>query len=587
MICLEINPGNIIRGEKMKKEIEIILNSTHDAMIAVDSKGIITLYNKAAERLTKHDVDDVIGKHITDVVETTRLPYILKTGESELNRKQPLGDINIVTNRMPVRDENGKIIGAVAVFRDITEIVDLAEEITDLKEMKIMFEAIFNSTQDAISVVDQNGIGVLVNPAYTRLTGLSKEDMIGKHCSVDISEGESIHLKVLKSKAPIKGARIKVGPKRKDVIIDAAPMLVGGELRGSVGVIHDLTEIKRLTSELDEAKKIIRNLEAKYTFDDIIGSHEKLVNAIEKAKIAAVTPATVILRGESGTGKELFAHAIHNASNRRYGQFVRVNCAAISEGILESELFGYEAGAFTGALKEGKKGLFEMAHGGTIFLDEIGEIKMSTQAKLLRVLQEKEVVRVGGTKPVTIDVRILAATNVDLEQAVKQGRFREDLYYRLNVIPIRIPSLKEHKRDIYELTRHFIRKYNQEYGRYVTDISKEALEILMEIDWPGNVRELENHIGRAIINMKFNETIIKSYHLPQNIEKNRKKPISNDFDIIEKEKDTFSLEEVVQKVEKEYIDRILKKNKYNKTKTAKEMKVSIRNLYYKIKKYGL
>lgn len=571
----------------MKKELEIILNSTHDAMIAVDSKGIITIFNKAAERLTKLNSDKVMGRYVEEVIETTRLPYILKTGESELNRKQPLGDINIVTNRMPVKDESGNIIGAVAVFRDITEIVELAEEITDLKEMKIVLEAIFDSTQDAISVVDQYGIGVLVNPAYTRLTGLSKEDVIGKSCLVDISEGESIHLKVLKSKKPIKGARIKVGPKKKDVIIDAAPMLVNGELRGSVGVIHDLTEIKRLTSELDEAKQIIRKLEAKYTFDDIIGSDERLVHAIEKAKIAATTPATVILRGESGTGKELFAHAIHNASNRKHSQFIRVNCAAISESILESELFGYEEGAFTGALKGGKKGLFERAHGGTIFLDEIGEIKMSTQAKLLRVLQEKEIVRVGGTKSVSIDVRVLAATNLDLEKAVKNGEFREDLYYRLNVIPIRIPSLREHKKDIYELTRHFIRKYNQEYGRYVTDISQEALDILMKNEWPGNVRELENFIGRAIINMKFNETTIKSYHLPQSGEGYRKANIENDFNTNESEKEMFSLEEVVGKVEKKYIEQVLNNNSYNKTKTAKDLKISVRNLYYKMKKYEI
>ncbi|WP_432666818.1 sigma-54-dependent Fis family transcriptional regulator [Wukongibacter baidiensis] len=571
----------------MKKEIEIILNSTHDAMIAVDSKGIITLFNKAAEKLTKQNVDMVIGMHITDVIETTRLPYILETGESELNRKQPLGDINIITNRMPVRDEKGNIIGAVAVFRDITEVLDLAEEITDLKEMKARFEAIFNSTQDAISVVDQNGIGVLINPAYTRLTGLSETDVIGKHCSVDISEGESIHLKVLETRKPIKAARIKVGPKRKDVIIDAAPILVRGELRGSVGVIHDISEIKRLNSELDEAKQIIRKLEAKYTFDDIMGSDEKLVNAIEKAKIAASTPATVILRGESGTGKELFAHAIHNASNRKHSQFVRVNCAAISESILESELFGYEEGAFTGALKGGKKGLFERAHGGTIFLDEIGEIKMSTQAKLLRVLQEKEIVRVGGTKPIAINVRVLAATNLDLERAVKEGTFREDLYYRLNVIPIRIPSLRQHKGDIYELVRHFIRKYNQEYGRYVTDISEEALEVFMEYDWPGNVRELENFIGRAIINMKFNETIIKSYHLPKNKEIQVEKNTVRGIEINVEEEETIPLENVVEKIEKEYIEKILRKNDNNKTKTAKELKVSIRNLYYKIRKYEI
>lgn len=423
----------------MKKEIEIILNSTHDAMIAVDDKGIITLFNKAAEKLTKLKAEGVIGRYVADVIETTRLPYILKTGKSELNRKQPLGDINIITNRMPVKDEKGNIIGAVAVFRDITEILELAEEITNLKEMQSMFRAIFNSTQDAISVVDQNGIGVLVNPAYTRLTGLAVKDVVGKYCTVDIAEGESIHLKVLRTKESVKGARLRVGPNKKVVIVDAAPIIVRGELKGSVAVIHDITEIKRLTAELDHAKQIIRKLEAKYTFEDIVGSHEKLVNAIEKAKIAAQTPATVILRGESGTGKELFAHAIHNASNRKYSQFVRVNCAAISENILESELFGYEEGAFTGAVKGGKVGLFERAHGGTIFLDEIGEIKMSTQAKLLRVLQEKEIVRVGGTKPISIDVRVIAATNLDLEKAVKEGKFREDLYYRLNVIPIKIP----------------------------------------------------------------------------------------------------------------------------------------------------
>lgn len=572
----------------MKREIEIILDSTHDAMIAVNKKGIITLFNKAAERLTNLKEKDVIGKPIEDVIETTRLPYILKTGKSELNRKQPLGNINIVTNRMPVRDKEGNIIGAVAVFRDITEILDLADEITNLKEMQSMFRAIFNSTQDAISVVNQDGIGVLVNPAYTRLTGLSVKDVIGKHCTVDIAEGESVHLKVLKSKKSVKGVRLKVGPNRKQVIVEAAPIIVKKELRGSVAVIHDITEIKRLTSELDQAKQIIRNLEAKYTFADIIGSHEKLVNAMEKAKIAATTPATVILRGESGTGKELFAHAIHNASNRKYSQFVRVNCAAISENILESELFGYEEGAFTGAIKGGKVGLFERSHGGTIFLDEIGEIKMSTQAKLLRVLQERELVRVGGTKPISIDVRVIAATNVDLEKAVKEGNFREDLYYRLNVIPIKIPPLREHKEDIYTLVMHFITKFNQEYGRYVSDISSRALKELMEYQWPGNVRELENFIGRAIINMKFNETIIKYHHLPKLIEGEGNDIQQNKIFIKETvDKANIPLQDIIENTEREYIKKVLKKNKNNKTKTAKDLKISIRSLYYKIEKYNL
>ena len=571
----------------MKREVEIILDSTHDAMIAVDEKGYITLFNKAAKKLTKMEKVEIIGRHITEVVENTRLPHVLQTGKSELNRKQPLGDISIITNRMPVKDDSGNVVGAVAVFRDITEVKDLAEEITNLKEMQSMLQAIFHSTQDAISVVDENGIGVMINPAYTKLTGLSDKDILGKICTVDIAEGDSIHLQVLKTRQPVKNARLKVGPSRKEVLADAAPMIVDGELRGSVAVLHDITEIKRLTYELDQAKQIIRKLEGKYAFADIIGEDEKLLSAMEKARKAAVTPVTVILRGESGTGKELFAHAIHNDSNRKNRQFVRVNCAAISENLLESELFGYEEGAFTGARKGGKKGLFEHANGGTIFLDEIGEISLNTQAKLLRVLQEKEFVRVGGNESITIDVRVIAATNLDLEKAVKDGKFRQDLYYRLNVFPIMIPPLRQHKKDIPLLVRHLIKKYNQEYGRFVQDISPNALKILSSLDWKGNVRELENFIGRAMINMKFNEVIIRTSHLPVIEGKVQTKSIQDDL-----EDEAFpamdkTLEEVLEESEKKYIMNVLKELAGNRTRTAEHLDISIRNLYYKMKKYNI
>lgn len=571
----------------MKKELEVILDSTHDAIIAVDTRGVITLFNQAAKKLTKLESVNVIGKHITEVIETTRLPHILKTGDSELNQKQPLGDISIVTNRMPVRDEQGKIIGAVAVFRDITEVKALAEQITNLREMQSMLQGIFHSTQDAISVVDERGIGVMINPAYSMLTELSEEEIIGKMCTVDIAEGESIHLKVLATRRPIKNARLKVGPSRKEVIADAAPMIVDGELKGSVAVLHDITEIKRLTHELDQAKQIIRKLEAKYTFEDIIGEDEKMNAAIEKAKIAAQTPATVILRGESGTGKEIFAHAIHNASNRRYRQFIRVNCAAISENLLESELFGYEEGAFTGARKGGRKGLFEQANGGTLFLDEIGEVRLNTQAKLLRVLQEKEIMRVGGNQSINIDVRIIAATNLDLEKAVHQGRFREDLYYRLNVIPIVIPPLRQHKKDIPLLVKHLIKKYNQEYGRFVQDVSQKMMETLMDLEWHGNVRELENFIGRGMINMKFNEKIMGPNHLPS-MKANIIHPHGEIFREDENGSITHkTLEQVLIESEKHHITQVLKSHKNNRTKTAEALGISIRSLYYKLEKYHI
>jgi len=461
----------------------------------------------------------------------------------------------------------------------------LAEEITGLKEMQTFLEAIINSSEDAISVVDAQGNGMMINPAYTRLTGLTSEHIIGQPANVDISEGESMHMKVLQTGKPVRGVHMKVGPKNKDVIVNVAPVIVDHVLKGSVAVIHDTTEFKRLTRELEKAKRMIRKLEAKYTFQDIIGTSESLYHAVEQAKKSALTPATVLLRGESGTGKELFAHAIHNESTRRYNQFIRVNCAAISDQLLESELFGYEEGAFTGAKKGGKRGFFEEANGGTIFLDEIGEMKFNTQAKLLRVLQEKELVRVGASKPIPVDVRIIAATNVNLEKAIQNGTFREDLYYRINVMPIFIPPLRYRKEDILPLSLHLIRKFNQEYGRAVMDLHPQALTRLQDYEWPGNIRELENVLGRSIINMKFSETQVLPTHMPQLTSRKLQTEQPTEPITVEENKQ-MKLSEILSQVEKETILRVYRETGFNKTETAKQLGISIRNLYYKIDKYG-
>ncbi|MFA7573394.1 MAG: sigma 54-interacting transcriptional regulator [Lutispora sp.] len=457
--------------------------------------------------------------------------------------------------------------------------------VENLKEVQSMLGAVFNATQDAISVVDKDGLGIMINPAYTKITGLSGKDVIGKYATVDIAEGDSVHLQVLATKSPVKGALLKVGPNRKEVLVNAAPIIVDGELIGSVGVLHDITEMNRLSEELRQAKQIIRKLEAKYTFDDIEGKDAELLNAIDKAKKAADTPATVLLIGESGTGKEIFAHAIHNSSERKYKQFVRVNCAAIPQTLLESELFGYEEGAFTGAKKGGKKGLFDEANGGTIFLDEIGEINVETQAKLLRVLQEKEIMKVGGIKPVNIDVRVIAASNIDIENAIKQGKFRKDLYYRINMFPIRIPTLKERKGDIGHLARFFLKKFNQEYGRNIEGINEDALQKLIEYKWPGNVRELENIIGRAIINMKMTEKTIQKRHLPKFDLGDERINIPSETEFSEME--TMTLEQLTDRIESEYIVHVLKLCDNNKTQAAKILKISLRNLYYKLEKHGI
>ncbi|ACB85257.1 sigma-54 interaction domain-containing protein [Natranaerobius thermophilus] len=573
-----------------ESEIKQILNSTHDGMLAVDDQGIVTLFNNAAERITNIKKVDVLGKYAEKVIPNTRLPIILQTGVPEYNRRQELDQkTTIITNRVPVFDDHDNIMGAVAVFRDITEVISLAEEVTDLKEIESMLKAIINSTQDAISVVDEDGLGILINPAYTELTGLTEEDVIGRPATVDIAEGESMHYKVLQTMDSVKNVPMKVGPNKKDVIVDVAPIVVDGKLKGSVGVIHDVSKIKQLTEELNEAKSIIRKLEAKYTFEDIIGLSEDIETAIQLAKTAATTPATVLLRGESGTGKELFAHAIHNTSERKYNPFVRVNCASLPESLLESELFGYEEGAFTGAKKGGKKGVFEQAKNGTIFLDEIGEMTLNLQTKLLRVLQEWEIVRVGGERPISINCRVIAATNRELEKAVNEGDFRRDLYYRLNVIPIRIPPLQERTEDIPLLAQHLIKKFNQEYGRNVKEVSNEALKILESYHWPGNVRELENFIGRAMINMNMKEFEIKPKHLPPIhtlAEKNQAPLIAPGMELLSND-NQMSLKDILTETEKQVIKQTLEDYNGNREQAAKQLGIGLRTLYYKLEKYQI
>ncbi|WP_026582946.1 sigma-54 interaction domain-containing protein [Bacillus sp. J33] len=570
------------RNETYK--LDLIFNSTDDGMIVINNHAEITVFNRSAERMTGIKRDEAIGKKINEVIADSQLPRVLETRRAESNQEMVLENgLKIITTRIPMLGEDHELMGAFSVFKDITEVVSLAEEITDLKEIHTMLQAIIQSSEEAISVVDEHGKGILINPAYTRLTGLEEEEVIGQPATADISEGESVHMKVLQTRRAMRGVAMRVGPKRKDVVVNVAPVIVNGKLKGSVGVIHDVSEIQSLNRELNRARQIIRTLEAKYSFEDIIGTSEEMTIAIEQAKLGAKTPATVLLRGESGTGKELFAHAIHNASDRKYNKFIRVNCAALSESLLESELFGYEEGAFSGAKRGGKRGLFEEADKGSIFLDEIGELTANTQAKLLRVLQEHEITRVGGTKPIHIDVRIIAATNVNLEKGIANGTFREDLYYRLNRMPIHIPPLRRRKGDIPMLCSRLIQKINQEYGRNVEGVTGEAIRKLMAYDWPGNVRELDNILGRAIIFMSYNETEIEERHIPELVSSSTQ-TVNKELPETVQDK---SLSQLVEQYEAKIIRQMLQKLDGNKTLTAKSLGLSVRNLYYKLEKYNI
>lgn len=561
----------------MERILKFVLDSIIEGVIIVDKDARVVYINKNACKLLGL-TSDIIGKYVADVVKNTRLHIVVRTGLPEIDQVQHTENAVIITSRIPIRDEHGQIIGAVAVFRDITSIRKLAEEITNLKEIEAQLKAIIDSTNDAISVADENGIVRLVNKAYTKITGFTPEEVIGKPATVDIAEGESIHMLISKTRTPIYNARLKVGPAKKEVIVNATPLFVRGQFKGSVAVVHDVSEILQLTNELEEVKRLIRHMKAQYTFDDIIGDSRLIQIAKEQAKKVAQTPATVLLRGESGTGKELFAHAIHNSSQRKKGPFVSVNCAAIPESILEAELFGYEEGAFTGAIKGGKKGLVEEADGGTLFLDEIGKLPLPLQSKLLRFIETKEFVPVGGRSVKKVDVRIIAATNMDLEKMVKNGEFLPDLYFRLNVFPIYLPPLKERREDIPKIAMHIVKKLNQQYGRMVEGISPQVLHYITTRDWPGNVRELENFLGRVMINMGPEERYIELKHLPERDPYHESKGV---------EVRVGPLKDLVEEFEKQVIREALKKANGDKFKAAELLDISVRTLYYKMERYGI
>ncbi len=331
-----------------------------------------------------------------------------------------------------------------------------------------------------------------------------------------------------------------------------------------------LTELWRTKSELDE----------KFEMDNIVGQSKKMLKVYEKVRTVAESDATVLIRGETGTGKELIARAIHRHSQRRNRSFIRMNCAAIPESLLEAELFGHERGAFTGAIQQ-RKGKFEAANGGTIYLDEIGEISMTVQAKLLRVLQEGEFDRMGGNDTITIDTRVITTTNRDLEEAIREGTFRLDLFYRLNVIPVYLPSLRERKEDIPLLVHHFIKKFAKKNNKEITSISPTAMAAITQYDWPGNVRELENIIERAVVlSAKDRLDDIEIPGMPGNNGKM--------LNISGQELGFQSAKKkVIESFETHYLSHVLKKHRGNISASAKEAGLDYKNFHNKLKKYHL
>ena len=458
-VFLKENKDNL----DFKEILNVILNNAYEWLVIIDDKGYIMMMSKGYKEFIGDMVPE--GKHVTEVIENTKLHDIVRTGKTQIGEIQIIKGQQVIASRIPIIKDN-KIIGAIGkvIFKDITDFYDMSKKIITMEK----------------------------------------------------------EIKYYKDK------------------------------------------LKKQTS-------------AKYTFSHIIGESKSLLEVKNICQRAAMSDSNVLIMGESGTGKELFAHAIHNSSDRATGPFIKINCAAIPAELLESELFGYEGGAFTGAKKEGKIGKFEQANGGSIFLDEIGDMPLQMQVKLLRVLQEREIERIGSTKTRPINVRIISATNKNLDEEVKTGSFREDLYYRLNVMSVYIDPLRRHKEDIRLLVKALIKKLSNQMGVYVESITEKAIIALESYDWPGNIRELENVIERSM-NLLDAHRIIKLSTLPINITQAHAPHVYVSG---------HTLKEQLFEIEKGIILECLSENEGNKQKTANDLEMSRTSLYQKLKSYGI
>ena len=427
-------------------------------------------------------------------------------------------------------------------------------------------DVILESINEGVFTIDRGWRITSFNRAAERITGISRNDAVGQACSdvfhASICENECALKRTLESGKPVVNATAHIVTNqgmRVPIRISAAIIKDGhGRVIGGVETFQDLSQVEQLRKEL----------KARYTFEDIVGRSQAMMDLFEILPRIAESSSTVLIQGPSGTGKELFARAIHNLSARRRKRFVAVNCAALPDALLESELFGYKAGAFTDARRD-HPGRFVLAHGGTIFLDEIGDISPALQVRLLRVLQERVVEPLGSVEPVPVDVRIVAATNRDLAGLVRDGRFREDLYYRIRVVFLDLPGLKQRREDIPLLADHCVAKFNRLQGKDITGLSPEVISRLMEYDFPGNVRELENIIEQAFVLCRGN--IIEMHHLPPEL-----RPAASSRD------DTLGPLSI-QAMEKNLIVETLRRYHGNRKKAAQDLGINTSTLYRKIK----
>lgn len=573
-------------------DVQQIIDKNKESLIIPDGIAVIAkdrnilVFNEAASRITSYDEEEVIGKSFEFLFakKTEDQKFIYQSLDENLafnnismNITDGKGNVkNVLASITPIkRDEN--VLSVVFVFRDTKEMLSLAEEIQqktfELIDQKNKLDAIFNSNIEGTFTIDNEWNVTSFNTSAEKITGYKKSEAIGKKCW-DIFNSSlcrnGCHMEQTMQKGkPMIGNELEIMHKdgRKIPIRVNSGILINNknENIGAVETFIDISEIKNLSEHLSDIFK----------YENIVGRNKEIKQIITVLESVSQTDSSVLVTGESGTGKELAARAIHINSPRKTGPFIAVNCSAFVESLIESELFGHEKGSFTGAIKT-KIGKFELAKGGTLFLDEIGDLSLSVQTKFLRVLESREFERVGGNKTIKVEARIIAATNKHLSEEISSGRFREDLFYRINVINIHLPPLRDRMDDLPLIVNHFIELFNKKFNKEIRQFSSQAFDILMEYEWPGNIRELENVIEHCFV--LCNGNIIQVECLPKRLREQKKTIITSSNAI---QKNGF------KDVERELIISVLEMHNGNRSKAAKELNINPSTLWRKIKKLGI
>ncbi|MGG0276589.1 sigma 54-interacting transcriptional regulator [Bacillus rhizoplanae] len=485
-------------------------------------------------------------------------------------------------------EENRELKGVFSNKELLALQKDLVQEIECAHQTIEWFKLCFDTAYEGIAIVDENGVIQMFNETYSRFVGVTKEEAIGQRAE-NVIENTRLPV-VLKTGVPERNQVHRL--QGQNLVVHRMPIWKHGRVIGAVGMlIHEgISDIYKILERFDQKDRTIKPTFSKpkkkqIRFEDILGESQTISETKKTARKAAGSKASVLITGESGVGKEQFARAIHDTGITKNGPFISVNCAAIPDNLLESELFGYAEGAFTGAKKNGKAGKFELANHGTLFLDEIGDMSLLTQVKILRVLQEREIERIGGTHPIPVDFRLIAATNKDLKQMVREGTFREDLYHRLHVIPIHIPPLRFRKQDIPLIVEEHLQKLCQMYGAEEKTLDKEVLRLMFHYNWPGNVRELINVLERLFA--LSDDAHIRAKDLPEEFyyrDMEQKKLVPMIQSLPAKQE---AMKVVREEEERGLIERVLKEAKGNKSKAAALLGISRATLYNKLSRFKI